>query len=272
MKGGASFGNLKIGGLTFKSNSVTYSLSIVLLVFFLIYSLTALGMAGTLFSSAMGLIAYGIFGTVEAAMAVTITAGILLKVAFPGFKRAAEGFQAKGAAAAAPTVPLTEDAIITDRIRRMKPGGILEGFSSEGAEGTAPATSAKETHSGSEGEAAVTAAPAPVHVAAEEEKDKAVALAESKDVAGFADKASTDGLFKLGELPSEAKDGNYIDVGTTIMRSLGALKPDQLNQMTADTRTLLETQKSLMSMLTTMKPMLMDGQQLLGSFSGLFKQ
>ena len=49
------------GALKFKSNSVTYSLSIILLVFFIIYSLTAVGVAGTLFSSAAGLIAYGMF-------------------------------------------------------------------------------------------------------------------------------------------------------------------------------------------------------------------
>ena len=235
-----SMNKFGLKGLTFKSNSITYSLSIILLVFFIIYSLTALGVAGTLFSSALGLIAYGIFGTVESAMAVTILAGILLKVAFPGFKKAAEGFKdgAEGAEGAA---------------------------SSEGAE-------AAEAKSGSGEEISDVQKPAPVHGATEEDKDKHVALAEAKDIAGFADKANTDGLFKLGELPSEAKDGHYIDVGTTIMRSLSALKPDQLNQMTADTRTLLETQKSLMGMLTTMKPMLSDGQQLLTSLSGLFKQ
>jgi hypothetical protein len=227
-----SMNKFGLKGLTFKSNSITYSLSIILLVFFIIYSLTALGVAGTLFSSALGLIAYGIFGTVESAMAVTILAGILLKVAFPGFKKAAEGFKDGGAGAA----------------------------------------EAAEAKSGSGEEISDVQKPSPVHGATEEDKDKHVALAEAKDIAGFADKANTDGLFKLGELPSEAKDGNYIDVGTTIMRSLSALKPDQLNQMTADTRTLLETQKSLMGMLTTMKPMLSDGQQLLTSLSGLFKQ
>jgi hypothetical protein len=219
--------------IKFKSNSVTYTISIILLAFFIIYSLTAIGVAGTLFSSAAGLIAYGIFGRLELAMAVTIIAGILLKVLFPGFKRAAEGFTNGGEAKAA-----------------------------EAETGT----------SGSGEEAVPVPVPAPVHASETEEKDKAVALAEAKDMAGFMDKASSDGLFKLGELPSEAKDGNYIDIGTTIMKSLSSLKPDQINQMTSDTKALLETQKSLMTMLNSMKPMLVDGQQMLSSFSGLFNK
>jgi hypothetical protein len=78
------------------------------------------------------------------------------------------------------------------------------------------------------------------------------------------------GMFKLGELPSESKDGPHIDAGTTIMRSLGALNPGQIEALTNDTRTLLDTQKSLMGMLTTMKPMLSDGQNLLASFNSMF--
>jgi hypothetical protein len=222
------FGKMKLRDMRLKFNSMTNIISVVLLITFIVYSLTALGMAGTLFSCATGLIAYGMLGKLEYAMAITIITGILLKVLFPGFKGAAEGFED----ASAVTVPITEQ-------------------------------------SGSDGEE-IAMVPAPVHASSSEEKDKSVALAEAGDIAGFTDKASASGLFKLGELPSEAKDGNYIDVGTTIMKSLSALKPDQINQMTSDTKTLLETQKSLMTMLSSMKPMLADGQQLLSSFSGMF--
>ena len=78
------------------------------------------------------------------------------------------------------------------------------------------------------------------------------------------------GMFKLGELPSETKTGPHIDAGTTIMRALGALNPDQISSLTDDTRKLLDTQKSLMGMLSTMKPMLSDGQNLLSSFTNMF--
>jgi hypothetical protein len=238
--------------MKFRSNSVTYSLSIILLAFFIIYSLTAIGVAGTLFSSAAGLIAYGVFGKVEVAMAATILVGILLKVIYPGFKNRVEGF-----ADATPEQ-------IAARIARMKSGSDLEGFEDGAAAAATP-------ESGSAGEDTHSAiASAPVTAVETEKRDKEVALAEAKDMAGFMDKAASDGLFKLGELPSEAKDGAYIDVGTTIMKSLSNLRPEQINQMTSDTKALLDTQKSLMTMLNSMKPMLVDGQQILSSFSGLF--
>ena len=238
----ASASFMRMTGLKFRSNSVTYSLSLALIVIFIIYSLTALGVAGTIFSSAVGLIAYGVFEKMEIAIAVTILSGILLKVLFPGFKKISDGFEDVSAAAAAAEKKSDETAIV------------------EAKKPEAPAADNLKP-----------LPPAPVQAATEEKKDKEVALAEAKDiVSGFTDKARTDGLFKLGELPSEAKDGNYIDVGTTIMKSLSALKPDQINQMTSDTKTLLETQKSLMTMLNTMTPMLVDGQQLLSSFSGMF--
>lgn len=81
---------------------------------------------------------------------------------------------------------------------------------------------------------------------------------------------SQPGMFKLGELPSAGGAGPHIDAGTTIMRALGALNPDQISSLTDDTRKLLDTQKSLMGMLSTMKPMLSDGQNLLASFTNMF--
>lgn len=78
------------------------------------------------------------------------------------------------------------------------------------------------------------------------------------------------GLFKLGQLPGEAKAGPHIDAGTTIMRALGGLNPNQVQSLTQDTQQLLETQKSLMSMITSMKPILQDGAGMLQSFQGLF--
>ena len=86
---------------------------------------------------------------------------------------------------------------------------------------------------------------------------------------GFTDQ-TTNGMFKLGEIPSDVASGAHIDVGTTMMNALNALKPDQVKQMTDDTRKLLETQKSLMGMLSSMKPMLQDGKALMGTFNDMF--
>ena len=79
-----------------------------------------------------------------------------------------------------------------------------------------------------------------------------------------------DGLFKLGQLPAEAKNGPHIDAGTTIMRALSSLNPGQISSLTEDTKKLLDTQKSLMGMLSTMKPILSDGAGLLSQFQGMF--
>jgi hypothetical protein len=78
------------------------------------------------------------------------------------------------------------------------------------------------------------------------------------------------GLFKLGQLPGESKAGPHIDAGTTIMRALGGLNPNQVEALTSDTQKLLETQKSLMSMISSMKPILQDGAGMLQNFQGLF--
>jgi hypothetical protein len=78
------------------------------------------------------------------------------------------------------------------------------------------------------------------------------------------------GQFKLGEIPDEKDTGFHIDQGTTVLNALNALKPDQVKQMSEDTQRLIDTQKSLMSLLGTMKPMLTDGRQMLDTFQQMF--
>ena len=91
----------------------------------------------------------------------------------------------------------------------------------------------------------------------------------STTTSGFTD-GNTDGMFKLGQIPADVKGGAHIDVGTTLMNALNSLKPDQIKQMTEDSRKLMETQKSLMGMLGTMKPMVQDGKQLIETFHEMF--
>ena len=76
--------------------------------------------------------------------------------------------------------------------------------------------------------------------------------------------------FKLGVIPEETQGGFHIDQGTTVMNALNALNPDQIKSMTDDTRKLIETQKNLMSMLGTMKPMLQDGKEMMNNFQQMF--
>lgn len=91
------------------------------------------------------------------------------------------------------------------------------------------------------------------------------AVTEPKD--GFQDNNS---LFKLGQIPTDTKGGFHIDAGTTVVNALQALKPDQIKAMTADTKQLIETQKSLMSMLQTFQPMMMEGKAMMDTFNQMF--
>jgi len=83
----------------------------------------------------------------------------------------------------------------------------------------------------------------------------------------FADKS---GLFKLGQIPAESKGGFHIDAGTTVMNAINSLKPDQIKAMTSDTKQLIDTQKSLMSMLQTFQPMVQEGKQMMDTFQTMF--
>lgn len=85
-----------------------------------------------------------------------------------------------------------------------------------------------------------------------------------------ADMAAMAVPFKLGEIPSQVKNGPHIDAGSTLMQAIKGLNPDQINAMTKDTQQLIETQKSLMGMLGSMKPMLNDGKQLMETFEQMF--
>ena len=78
--------------------------------------------------------------------------------------------------------------------------------------------------------------------------------------------------FKLGEIPSQVKNGPHIDAGSTLIKAIKGLNPDQINAMNKDTQQLIETQKSLMGMLGTMKPMMQDGKELMDTFQQMFGQ
>jgi hypothetical protein len=105
--------------------------------------------------------------------------------------------------------------------------------------------------------------------------------AEEKDSEGFgnkrvllpdnADRKEPLELGKAYKLPSESDDkGFHLDSGTTFMNAYKALKPEQIAAMTKDTQELLATQKSLMNMLDSMKPLLSDGKNMMNMFGSYF--
>lgn len=81
-------------------------------------------------------------------------------------------------------------------------------------------------------------------------------------------------MFQLGKkykMPSEEDDKEYhLDAGTTFLNAYKSMKPDQIAAMTKDTQELLQTQKQLMSTLSTLKPLIQDGKQMMDMFQGYF--
>jgi hypothetical protein len=261
------------------------------------YGIFGIGMTGLLFSFAIGLIALSFGLPIEMIVAITILSGLLWKMLKE--RRRREGFQG------APLGTGQSATAIVKKIEQVKqknvfqPSGVLssnfaEGFadvnSSEQPQNAGSATSkpaGEKTPPPSDSTAAPVNAPtASVQMAAAVPSSNAAASALPSPTAteppkatqepmptetksGFADKG-TDGMFKLGSIPADAIGGAHIDVGTTLMNALNSLKPDQVKAMTDDTKKLLETQKSLMGMLGTMKPMIQDGKQLMETFTEMF--
>jgi hypothetical protein len=81
-------------------------------------------------------------------------------------------------------------------------------------------------------------------------------------------------FFELGKKykgPSEEDDSDFhLDAGTTFMNAYKSLKPEQIAAMTKDTQELMQTQRQLMSTLSTLKPLMQDGKQMMDMFQSYF--
>jgi len=235
-------------------DSVLYGL----LAFYVIYAFVGIGITGLLFSLAVGLIVFSFNLSIELTVASVVISGLLTKA---WNERKREGFVGSVGSVVKE---------ITKRIETVKqpsfsePQATLSSSYAEGFEDANTSTSATPTPS---------TKPPPTSTTTEATVSAPTTTPNLEksmpQTSGFTDQ-TTNGMFKLGEIPSDASNGAHIDVGTTMMNALNALKPDQVKQMTEDTRKLLETQKSLMGMLSSMKPMLQDGKALMGTFNDMF--
>lgn len=225
--------------------------------FYILYAFAGIGISGLLFSLAVGLIVLSFDCSLELTVASVIISGLLVKV---WNERKREGFTGSSVAQIVERVK----NISFKQPKPVDPSGVLSSSYAEGFEDANTSTSATPT---------VPSTPPPT---ANSEPAKTTEPTVTKNLEkdmpkkdGFSDKVAS-GMFKLGEIPSDVAGGAHIDVGTTMMNALNALKPDQVKQMTDDTRKLLDTQKSLMGMLSSMKPMLQDGKALMGTFNDMF--
>lgn len=267
-------------------------------ILYIVYALFMIGIPGLLLSLAAGLVVMGMQNSFELAVAATILVGLLYKV-IP-FRKTREGFQTVSAADVTQrinqmknnsmhsTPPVGYDKGNAPQTG-LGPQGVLaspfaEGFASvynglpnsSLAEGFANPDDSKDGERADKAKSA-NSGPGSADIKNEVKEEalpakpiaKAVEKASTEKKAdGF--KGSSDGLFRLGEMPNEASGGPHIDTSSTVLSAISSLKPDQIKNMTDDTRKLLDTQKSLLGMLETMKPMITDGQELLSSFNNMF--
>ena len=256
----------------------TDKISLGILALYAVYGIFAIPFVYFMLSLAVGLIVYSTSDSIEYTVVAVLLTGVLTVLISQA--RRPEGFVDGG-------------AMISKRVESIRrpqakapigvyASGFVEGFSDlsdnpvptetkpEAAEpeAAAPAASTPGANAVAKTVAAATAATAPSTSTTTSSSSQPAAITKS----GFQDanSPSTEGLFKLGSIPQDTKGGFHIDQGTTVLNALNALQPDQVKRMSEDTQKLIDTQKSLMMMLGTMKPMLSDGKQLIDTFQTMF--
>jgi hypothetical protein len=265
-----------------KSTPLTQGISMVVLVIYVLYSFFVLPFAGFLLSLAFGLISYGSLESFEMSVSIIIITGVI-------YSLIAKSSEKEATARLTTTRPrieafkdLTTISKRVQSIEKKQPSGVyasgfVEGFADADENSDTPTAAAAASQPGSaSGEGGVGSGieppkPPTINMSGPVDEEKRKKQDEDNEVSGFTDlNNSKKGEFKLGVLPDEEKGGHHIDQGTTVMNALNALKPDQIKAMSSDTQKLIDTQKSLMSMLSTMKPMLQDGQQMMNNFQEMF--
>lgn len=239
-----------------KFNETTHIISIGALILTAVYTLVYSGIGGVLLCAAVAFIAAGFVDPLELVVAITILFVLLYTLVLKRYMRL-EGFE-------------NNPADITDRLRKQRGDyestfpkisstahSYMEGFEDvSNAQDSKPATEIKNAVNPTNVKE-VTAA-----VEKEDKKEKSIETEEFQ--------SATNQLFKLGKMPSEHKEGPMLDAGGTLMKAMSSFDPETTQKMTEDTKQLLTTQKSLMDMLTQMRPILADGKELLQTFSGMF--
>jgi len=287
----------------------TYFVAVFALVIYTFYILSTLGVGGLLLSVAIGLIAGAFVDEIEYITAIIILVGLACVVlkkrdikkggkegfvvgealgtgaeisdrvkSFAPQKRSvspvlsagSEGFADLGsktsdvpppASTPATTASVTDPNTQTNKDAKEVVDAAATPANSVGATGIKPVASKGATGAGS----ATEGAPAGLATAA----TGGDIAASAPSTSGFQNQKNT-GLFKLGEMPSEQKNGPFVDAASTLNKAMGSLNTDQMAAMTAESKSLIETQKNLMNMLQSMSPVLQDGRRLLDTFSGIF--
>lgn len=267
-----------------KFNELTFNISLVMMAIIGLYTLVYSGLTGLLLAASVALIAASMLDSFEIITVTTVLFVLFYTYFLKGLLRRFEPFQNQQEEARDIVTLLAKMEKNYDQVQQSPaaPCRAPAGVYNPSVEGFADAGEGKSTDekghssSGSFAPAKDTSknqvdADSVVKKLSEkkpEAKKEEVKPVIAKQVDEF--KSATGGLFKLGEMPSENKDGPHLDAGQTLVAAMKSLDPSTVSEMTDGTKQLLETQKNLMGMLKTMTPVLAEGRELLNTFSGMF--
>lgn len=249
---------------------MTYHISVALLVLTAIYLMMYSGLTGILLVAAATMISAAFLESVEMVTAVCVLSALLYVLVFKRYIKHLEPFQDSAASIKSRIGSIQQKYSQKGPLPQAQPQGVYH----KSVEGFADVSSEKKEGAPSESSSASQIVP---QVDSEEVKRVTEAMEnedkskdEDKKIAKEDFQSATNGLFKLGQMPSEHTGGPHLDAGSTIMKAMSSFDKNTVSAMTADTKKLLETQKGLMSMLNEMRPVLKDGKELLETFSGMF--
>ena len=259
----------QIGEMNF--NQTTYFISVVLLCITALYTLVYSGITGLLFCSAIGLIVAAFVNQPELIAAAVIFFSLFYLFFLKRYLKSLEPFANPNDEIVSRIGDITSKYSPSEKApsySRKEPAGVydpaIEGFqdvSPNASKDGAPSDSSSASTAHTTNQVASDQVNA-VTSALEGKSDEEVEKEETKSATGT--------LFKTGQMPSENIGGPKLDAGKTIMKAMESFDSNTIGSMTDDTKKLLETQKSLMGMLTQMRPVLADGKELLQTFSGMF--
>jgi hypothetical protein len=269
-----------------KFTEQTSRVAICLFTIYVLYGLLYIPGVEYVTSLTVGAVAYGMTRSYEFALLAVMASSFLFQLT----KSRKEAFLVEGA----PLV-MAEPSMVQPGLRTMK--NSVQGFSSfaEGFEDSnkqtgvidtgaaiASATVPKVPTVPSVASPKVPTVPSVASPKAQTESTPAQAVTVTATPASISEQGmpavtqpaesfeDNGGLFKLGKIPTDEKGGFHIDSGTSILNALKSLKPDQMAAMTQDTKQLIETQKSLMNMLQSFKPMMSEGKEMMATFQDMF--
>jgi len=248
-----------------KFNETTHIISIGVLVLTVIYTLVYSGISGVLLCAAVGFIAGAFIEQLELVVAVTVLFVLLYTIVLKRYIRRFEGFEdAKKDSKDAKDAKDEKEVNAQDMLNNLMKG--LDKTVINKNE-SVPAPTVKKDQVDTKQVEEVTSAVKKANEDSAPLKDKE---SFENNIASQEFQSATNQLFKIGKMPSEHKEGPMLDAGGTLIKAMSSFDPETTAKMTDDTKKLLETQKSLMGMLTQMRPILADGKELLQTFSGMF--